>query len=284
VVAFVAPDTVERWGLSTFRYGTVFETDGSITPAQQARITDHLHGSSSDQCRPLWYPAPGCGQDELRTYLQGPVLPANSTATAQFALRPSDLSRDEPYAALVGFGASLLFTLLVGTFALALTAAESRDERALLEAVGAPPAVRRSLAAWQALLLPALATLLAVPGALALSYVLFRHEADAGFRIPWLAVALLVVSLPLASAGLTWLGTALIGRKPRDLSPWPSPPTDPLGPNHRSVTCPRCPRITYESQNATPRPDRGAARDRGSPSTLKGSRPPRDVTATGARR
>jgi hypothetical protein len=37
-------------------------------------------------------------------------------------------------------------------------------------------------------------------------------------QVPWGAIALLLVAVPLATAGLTWLGAALRGRRREDLA------------------------------------------------------------------
>jgi putative ABC transport system permease protein len=125
----------------------------------------------------------------------------------------------------VAAGASLLFTLLVVIIALALDASESSDERALLAAIGAPPAVRRSIVAWQAFLLPALGALVAVPAGLLVSFAVLSDRGDisgpargVAVQVPWGAIALLLVAVPLVTAGLTWIATALRGRHRHDLA------------------------------------------------------------------
>ncbi|HET6664728.1 MAG TPA: FtsX-like permease family protein [Acidimicrobiales bacterium] len=125
----------------------------------------------------------------------------------------------------VAAGASLLFTLLVVVIALALDASESSDERALLAASGAPPAVRRSIEAWQAFLLPALGALVAVPAGLLVSFAVLSDRGDisgpargVAVQVPSGAIALLLVAVPLVTAGLTWIATALRGRHRHDLA------------------------------------------------------------------
>ena len=105
--------------------------------------------------------------------------------------------------------------------ALALTAAESSDENRLLEAIGSPPSIRRSVSAWQATLLPALAVVVAVPIALAVAAVVLHESAEVGpdnVVVPWLTVAALAVGLPLLSGGVTWVGSTFTGRRRRDLA------------------------------------------------------------------
>ncbi|MGH9113368.1 MAG: FtsX-like permease family protein, partial [Acidimicrobiales bacterium] len=121
--------------------------------------------------------------------------------------------------------ASLVFTLLVVAVALALDASESTDERSLLAAIGAPPAIRRSIVTWQAFLLPALGALVAVPIGLLVSWAVLSDQADAGgpgrevaVQIPWLTGGLLLLAVPLATAAATWLGAVIRGRRRRDLA------------------------------------------------------------------
>jgi putative ABC transport system permease protein len=114
--------------------------------------------------------------------------------------------------------ASLAFTLLVVAVALTLTAAESGDERRLLDAIGAPPSLRRSVSAWQALLLPAMAVLLGVPISLLVSYAVVNAEGTTGVRVPWATVAAVSLLLPLASGGITWLSSAVTNRGRHDLA------------------------------------------------------------------
>jgi uncharacterized RDD family membrane protein YckC len=127
-------------------------------------------------------------------------------------------------ARVAAVGASLLVTLAVVAVALALTAAESSDENRLLEAIGSPPSIRRSVSAWQALLLPAMAVTLAVPIALVVAAALLGDDGG-GTRtgpshviVPWLTVAAVVVLLPLASGAVTWVGATVTGRRRHDLA------------------------------------------------------------------
>jgi putative ABC transport system permease protein len=208
--AYISPETAESWGLAPIEYGTLFRAPSDLTDAQVQAIRSATDGDPDDG---------------LRQYLLDP----NTTATDVYAdigreYHPSIESNAAPLT-WAAVGASLLFTLLVVAIALALDASESADERALLSAIGAPPAVRRSIVAWQAFLLPALAALVAVPVGLVVSYAVLSNDdgwsgpaQDVAVQVPWGAMALLLLAVPLATAGCTWVGAALRGRRRRDMA------------------------------------------------------------------
>jgi putative ABC transport system permease protein len=103
---------------------------------------------------------------------------------------------------------ALLFALGVVAIGLALAAAESADERNLLIALGAPPRTLRRTNGAQALLLTLLGALVAVPIALGPLAVLCRLGGDdLPFVVPWRTIALVVVAVPLAAAGLSAVAT-----------------------------------------------------------------------------
>ncbi len=205
-VALISPETASRWGVETLEYATLFRAPADLTDAQQAAVRS---ATDSDP------------DEELRRYLLEGEYPS-SYVYAQVGGEYGASSRAFlPWAAA---GASLVFTLLVVAAALALDATESADERSLLAAIGAPPRVRRSIAAWQAFLLPALGALVAVPIGMVVSYAVLsrRPPADASrevaVQLPWATAALLLIVVPLATAGITWLAAALQGRRRRDLA------------------------------------------------------------------
>ncbi len=111
--------------------------------------------------------------DVQRDVAQGPgdggTEAAAGTVTAPTPI--GEFHDDSLPGRLAALGASALLTLAVVAVALALTAAESSDENRLLVAIGSPPSIRRSVSAWQATLLPAIALVVAVPIALAVAAV-----------------------------------------------------------------------------------------------------------------
>jgi hypothetical protein len=126
---------------------------------------------------------------------------------------------DLAFAGIIGAGL-LVFTLLVVAVALALTAAESRDEADLLAALGAPPRVRRSVTGWQAGLLPLAGTLIGVPlGLGAAAAMVWAGPVDGGtgaLVVPWALLVVLLVAVPLASGlGARALAAVAVGRRAR---------------------------------------------------------------------
>jgi putative ABC transport system permease protein len=209
-IAIISPETAKRWGAVPGTIGTLFRAPEDLTRAQARAIL----ATTGDG-----------GNEWLRQYLTDPERDF-AFVDAQIGLYVGGPSRgDAGLLTWAAAGGSLLFTLLVVAIALALDASESSDERALLAAVGAPPKVRRSIVAWQAFLLPALAAVVAVPAGLLVAYavVSVRRElsgpaADVPVQVPWVAMVLLLLVVPLATAAVTWVGAAVRGRRRRDLS------------------------------------------------------------------
>jgi putative ABC transport system permease protein len=202
-VALVSAETVEGWGLTSRPYGAFFRAESPITPDQR-RAIERGQGFDGNESLLAWLLETG------ETPGPGGVF-ASYPSTSRSVYDPA------PPVQAAGIGASLVLTLAVVATALALTAAESGDERRLLDALGAPPTLRRSVAAWQALLLPALAVALAVPIGLALSLVVVTGQTAA--LVPWPAVAAIAVLIPLGSGAVTWLAsTPGLARRRADLA------------------------------------------------------------------
>lgn len=112
-------------------------------------------------------------------------------------------------AQLAVVGAALVFTLLVVTMGLALSAVESRDERDVLFAVGAPPKTLRRVAGAKALLLGFGGAVLAVPAGFVPMALILRQGTMASqvhhpVPVPWLTIELLVLAIPLVAAAAAW--------------------------------------------------------------------------------
>ncbi|GHG50127.1 hypothetical protein GCM10011331_12480 [Flavimobilis marinus] len=96
---------------------------------------------------------------------------------------------------------------------LALSSAETRPDMATLGAIGAPPALRRRVAAAQAALVtvPGLVLGSVVGVAFAWVLVLTRQQESGGgswpFAVPWLELGVMVVGVPLVVMGGAWLLT-----------------------------------------------------------------------------
>ena len=111
-----------------------------------------------------------------------------------------------------------LLTLVVVGIGLSLSAIESRDERDVLSAIGAPPRVLRSVAARKALLMAAAGALVAVPAGLVPVFVVLYVEENSDrsisdiITIPWLTLGALVIGVPLVAAASTTVASAIAQR------------------------------------------------------------------------
>jgi hypothetical protein len=151
---------------------------------------------------------------QVRHEVLGTPAPASPTGPAVMY----DFPQPDQWAFVGIVGAVLLaFTLLVVAISLALNATESRDEAALLAALGAPPRVRRSITGWQAALLPLTGTLIGVPLGLGCAAAMAWAEptsgTTAGVTVPWLLLAVLVVGAPVASGLAARLVAGVGGRR-----------------------------------------------------------------------
>lgn len=113
--------------------------------------------------------------------------------------------------------AALLLTLFVVAVGLALSAAESRDERDVLTAVGAKPSTLRRVAAEKAVLMSLTGTLLALPAGLLLIVAVLRAIDDdrpgpTPIDVSWLTLGLLVFGVPLLAGFITWIGSGIAQR------------------------------------------------------------------------
>ncbi|MDY7105573.1 MAG: FtsX-like permease family protein [Actinomycetota bacterium] len=105
---------------------------------------------------------------------------------------------------------ALVLSLFVVAATLALSAAETRDERDVLLVVGAPPSTMRRTSGARALLLTALGTALAIPvGLLPVSVFAAANDGDLPLVVPWRIVALLVIAVPLVAGAATTVASGL---------------------------------------------------------------------------
>jgi putative ABC transport system permease protein len=113
-------------------------------------------------------------------------------------------------------GIVVLVALIVLAMSLALSAAETRDERDVLVALGAPPATMRGLAAWKAWLLSFSGAALAVPvGFIPVAFVYLasvRPDERARLGFPWSTTAELVIAAPLIAAFVAAIGSSVAQR------------------------------------------------------------------------
>jgi putative ABC transport system permease protein len=125
-----------------------------------------------------------------------------------FVISPGDLgSHGGPFRWIIS-AAGTAVALAILAVVLALVAAESRRDRAILVAVGAGPRARRKLAAVDGLLIAVLAGLLAIPVGFtpAVVYEVSQRIGNP-IVIPWAAIALILVGVPLLAAALAGLAS-----------------------------------------------------------------------------
>ena len=102
--------------------------------------------------------------------------------------------------------------LLIVAIALSLAAAEGRDERDVLVAIGARPPTMRKVAAYKAAVLTVGGALLAIPiGFLPIAAVLSAgHSLNTRtkqLRFPWQLTVGLVIVIPLIASFVAWVGS-----------------------------------------------------------------------------
>jgi putative ABC transport system permease protein len=159
------------------------------------------------------------------------VAPTTEAMVLQYRTPPSDNTEERVRAALAKIGQDSYFQvergyrdhyglgllgLLLGSavitlggagIATGLAQADARADHATLAAIGSPPRVRRSLAAWQAAVVAGLGTVLgAASGFVPMTAYLYA-EPDVHLVIPWRNLAVIAVVVPLVAALGAWLLT-----------------------------------------------------------------------------
>lgn len=109
-------------------------------------------------------------------------------------------------------GAALIATLFVVAISLGLSAAEGRDERDVLIAVGAPPRTLRRMAGGRAAVLVVAGVLLAVPTGLLPALVVIGVVSDDRPRVPVAATTLLLVAVPVLVGLGAWAASSIAQR------------------------------------------------------------------------
>jgi hypothetical protein len=108
-------------------------------------------------------------------------------------------------------GVALALVLFVVAVNLALSAAETREERDVLAVVGASPATTRRTNGYKAALVTLLGTALAIPvGFLpVVVFVVTHHHHELPLVFPWRLAAALVIGVPVIAGLVTTAGSAL---------------------------------------------------------------------------
>jgi putative ABC transport system permease protein len=110
--------------------------------------------------------------------------------------------------ALVGI--ALVLVLFVVAVNLALSAAETRDERDVLTVVGAAPASMRQANGYKAVLFTIMGALLAVPvGFLPVAVFVSADSNNLPLIFPWQVVSALVIVLPIAAGLVTTVASGI---------------------------------------------------------------------------
>ncbi len=200
----ITPDATRELGLTIVTNGAVIRTPADLTTGQR----DALQSVNGDLN----------GQDEI--FLE-PVEAANAPAPQSTSFTFLSWRRiDSPLLSpallqAVIVGPALLLTLLVVAIALSLSATESRDERDVLVAVGAPPRTLRRMAGVKGVVLTVAAMVLAVPTGLVPAAVVLWLSAPSpadeavAVRVPWVAIALLLVAVPVVAGLAAWATSSL---------------------------------------------------------------------------
>jgi hypothetical protein len=186
------PATAQRLGWHSVPAGeTVFAAPHPLTKHQRAQLSLL---SSDNQWAAIHGPQPAPGSSYDYTTIDW-GQPRNRVP-APWLLR------------LAAFGAVALFVLAVVGIGLGLSARDTRDETEVLDAVGAPPVLRRKVSTRRAALLVVVACVIALPAALVpvAAMAATTTRVDAAFRIDWLALAAAMIGLPLVVAFATAAG------------------------------------------------------------------------------
>lgn len=110
-------------------------------------------------------------------------------------------------------GIVVFLTLCVLAMSLALSAAETRDERDILVSLGARPATMRSVSAWKSVSLAVAGALLAIPTGFIPVWVVFhavrRTNEVAHVSFPWSTVGQLLILAPIIAGIVAYIGSAI---------------------------------------------------------------------------
>ena len=192
-VLMITEDTARRLGFDIIESGAIVRNDTPLTQDQRDTLSRTFQGTALGE----WYrdaADTAAGASGWWTFLEDGQSPV-------------------PLAAIQGIviGIVLALTLLVVAIGLALAATESRDERDVLVAVGARPRTIRSLAGSKALVMTLTGVALAIPTGLIPTYAVTR-AIDEPFQLPWLALAGLVLAVPLIAGATSWAASTVTQR------------------------------------------------------------------------
>jgi hypothetical protein len=130
-------------------------------------------------------------------------LSGSNQAAAQYEVGPQN--GQEPFLVWAALGGASFLALCAAAVALALARSDGRRDVEVLDAVGAPPGIRRRYAVWQSVMITGIGMLLgAITGTIGAFAIEGTSRTDI-FVMPWGAVALAVVGTTVVIAGISWL-------------------------------------------------------------------------------
>ena len=176
------------------------QLDGPLVLTTAARATELGAPATSDSRYRLLVaerPLSEDDRDELARVLRGTVLAADPNA---------DRGTDTAYRVILAIAAGFLAAF--GLIGAALSGVETEEEVAAMIATGADPSIRRWFRAAQSLLQLAVAGLVGAPLGVLLFWAVTRTDNTVPDPIvPWSAIAVLAVAIPLAVAAVVALAT-----------------------------------------------------------------------------
>jgi putative ABC transport system permease protein len=192
-VLMITEQKARQLGFNIVEFGAIVRNGAPLTQEQRDALSRTFEGTALEE----WY---------------GDAADPTGRASGWWAFVESG-EGPVSTAAIQGIvlGVVLLLTLVVVAIGLALAATESRDERDVLVAVGARPRTMRSLAGSKALVMTLTGVALAIPTGLIPAFAVMRAVNDP-FQIPWLALAGLLVVIPLFAGAVSWAASTVAQR------------------------------------------------------------------------
>lgn len=184
--------------------GTVFANPDPLTKAER----NQLSGSSDWPSAFVGWDFAGFNQRTQTPAAESSVVAYSygSLSSGVSIYVPSINADDFALVQFIMFGIAAVFVTVIAGIGLALAAADSRRDRAVLSVIGARPATRRRIAATDAWVLVMIGTMLGVPAALfATRVVTVATGQGRPTGVPWLFVGAEFIAIPILVAGLAYV-------------------------------------------------------------------------------
>ncbi len=189
----ITEQTARRLGFDIVEFGAIVRNDAPLTQTQRDALSRTFEGTALEE----WYRDAGSTTGRATGWWAFVEGTERDVTTAQFQG--------------IVLGIVLALTLVVVAIGLALAATESRDERDVLVAVGARPRTMRSMAGSKAVVMTLTGVALAIPTGLIPAYAV-TSAVDDPFQVPWLALAALLVVVPLVAGASAWAASTIAQR------------------------------------------------------------------------